>query len=225
MKKILVVVTNTTKYPTTNRATGVWFSEVVHFVDPFYKLGYEIDYVSPLGGCVVMDPHSLNSEYMSELDWKYYTNLDFMNKLSTTKSAKEINSSDYFIIYYAGGHGVLWDFLDNADLQRISKEIYENNGFVSAVCHGVVGLLNIKLSDGSLLIDSKKVTGFSNSEEDEAGLTSFVPYLPETSLKEKGANYVKGENWLSFAISDERVVTGQNPSSGLAVANEIIKSI
>lgn len=223
MKKILVVITNTTKYPNTARATGVWFSEVVHFVEPFYKRGYEIDYVSPKGGVTMIDPHSLQADFMSELDWQYYTNAEFLNKLANTKSPKEIDPKEYSVIYYAGGHGVLWDFVENEALQNIAREIYESNGVVSAVCHGVVGLLNIKRSNGELLIKDKKVTGFSNEEEDQAGLSAFVPFLPENALKEKGAKYVKGENWSSFAISNERVVSGQNPASGLEVAQEVLK--
>lgn len=225
MKKILVVITNVTKYPTTTRATGLWFSEVVHFVEPFYKKGYEIDYVSPNGGMITNDPHSLEAQNMSELDWKYYTDAKFMNKLAQTKSPKEINAKDYEVIYYAGGHGVLWDFPDNEELQTISKEIYENGGVVSGICHGVVGLLNIKLSNGEYLIKDKKVTGFSNEEEQQAGLSPFVPFLPEDAMKEREAHYVKGANWSAFAVSDERVVTGQNPASGLEVAKKVLEII
>lgn len=100
-----------------------------------------------------------------------------MNKLAQTKSPKEINVKDYEVIYYAGGHGVLWDFPDNEELQTISKEIYENGGVISGVCHGVVGLLNIKLINDKYLIKDKKVTGFSNEEEQQVGLSPFVPFL------------------------------------------------
>ena len=223
MKKVLVVVTNVSKYKTTEKATGLWLSEAVHFIDVIKKAGIEVDYVSPKGGYTPIDPGSLEKASMSPVDWEYYTNHDFMNKLATTLSAAEINSEDYNVIYYTGGHGVIWDFPNDENLQRVSKEIYENGGIVSAVCHGLAGLLNIKLSDGKNLIDGIKVTGFSNTEEEAVGATNIVPFLTETELKNKGANYVKSSDWAEFAVEEKRVVTGQNPSSGAAVAREVLK--
>ncbi|MBQ3420100.1 MAG: type 1 glutamine amidotransferase domain-containing protein [Romboutsia sp.] len=223
MKKILVVVTNVSKYETTERPTGLWLSEAVHFVDVIKNAGIEIDYVSPKGGYTPIDPHSLEKDSMSPLDWQYYTDHDFMNKLGNTLSADEINPKDYDVIYYTGGHGVIWDFPNDTKLQEIAKEIYENGGIVSAVCHGLAGLLNIKLSNGKNLIEGLKVTGFSNTEEEAVGVTKLVPYLTETELKNRGANYVKSSDWAEFAVEEQRVVTGQNPSSGAAVAREVLK--
>ena len=160
---------------------------------------------------------------MSPLDWKYYTDHNFMNKLGNTLSTDEINPKDYDVIYYTGGHGVIWDFPDDTKMQEIAKEIYENGGIVSAVCHGLAGLLNIKLSNGKNLIEGLKVTGFSNTEEEAVGVTKLVPYLTETELINRGANYVKSSDWAEFAVAEQRVVTGQNPSSGAAVAREVLK--
>ncbi|WP_232462772.1 type 1 glutamine amidotransferase domain-containing protein, partial [Pseudomonas fragi] len=96
-------------------------------------------------------------------------------------------------------------------------------GVVSSVCHGAVGLLNIKLSDGELLIKGKKVTGFSNEEEELAGLSQHVPYLTETELVKRGAFYQKaGTPWAPFAIADGRLITGQNPASGGPVAELVL---
>lgn len=223
MKKILVVVTNISKYPNLERATGLWLGEAVHFAAEMEKEGYQIDYVSPKGGHTPLDPHSLQAEQMTELYWQYYTNDDFLNKLSTTLSADAINPNDYDAIYYAGGHGVMWDFSEDENLQNIASTIYDNGGVVSAVCHGVVGLLNIKNSDGEYLIKNTKVTGFTNTEEIAVGLDKVVPFLTEDELVRKGANYVKGEDWAVFAVADNRIVTGQNPASGGAVAKEVIQ--
>lgn len=222
MKKILVVVTNISKYETTERPTGLWLGEAVHFVDVMEKAGYEIDYVSANGGYTPIDPHSLSNDFMTQTDWDYYTNKNFMDKLGNTLSANEVNVDDYEVIYYTGGHGVVWDFPNDEKMQKIAAKIYENGGIVSSVCHGAVGLLNIKLSNGKNLIDGIKVTGFSNSEEVAVGLDSLVPFLTETELVNKGANYVKGADWSEFAVSQDRVVTGQNPASGAAVAKEIL---
>ncbi len=224
MKKILVVLTSVEKYPTLDRATGLWLGEAVHFVKKVEAAGYTVDYVSPLGGYTPIDPHSLA---MAEpVDWEYYRNKTFMNRLGATLSPDQIRAADYAAIYYAGGHGVVWDFPDNAALQAIARDIYEAGGIVSSVCHGAVGLLNIALSDGTLLLKGKTVTGFSNAEERLAELDAYVPYLTEDELKARGANYVKADApWLPFAVEDERVVTGQNPASGGPVADLVIQAL
>jgi len=223
MKKILVVVTNISKYPNLERATGLWLGEAVHFAAEMEKEGYQIDYVSPKGGHTPLDPHSLQAEQMTELDWQYYSNDDFLNKLSTTLSADAINPNDYDAIYYAGGHGVMWDFPEDENLQSIASKIHENGGIVSAVCHGAVALLNIKNAEDNYLIADTKVTGFANTEEIAVGLDKVVPFLTEAELVRRGANYVKGEDWAVFAVADNRIVTGQNPASGGAVAKEVIQ--
>lgn len=223
MKKILVVVTNVSKYPEINRATGLWLGEAVHFADEMTKAGYEVEYVSPKGGYTPLDPHSLQPDQMTELDWSYYTNDEFLSQLSTTKAAADVNPSDYAAIYYAGGHGVMWDFAEDQNLQQIASAIYKDGGVVSGVCHGVVGLLNIEGEDGKNLIDGKTVTGFTNTEEAAVGLEKVVPFLTEEALVRNGANYVKSDDWAEFAVADGRLVTGQNPASGAAVAKKVIK--
>lgn len=223
MGNILVVVTNVSKYPDLERATGLWLGEAVHFADKMENEGHKIDYVSPKGGYTSIDPHSLEKDQMTELDWKYYQNNNFLNKLGTTLAAEDINPEDYDVIYYTGGHGVMWDFPDNEKLQNVAMKIYENGGIVSAVCHGAIGLVNIKNEAGEYLIANKKVTGFANSEERAIELDKVVPYLTEDELVKRGANYVKGNDWSSFVVVDDHLVTGQNPASGGEVAEEVIK--
>jgi putative intracellular protease/amidase len=223
-KKILVVVTSVEKYPTLHRATGLWFGEVVHFVHKVEAAGYVVDYVSPQGGYTPIDPHSLS---MAEpIDWEWYHDKAFMNRLGTTLRPREVNADDYIAIYYAGGHGVMWDFPDNTELQTLSRKIYENGGVVSSVCHGAVGLLNIKLSDGSLLIKDKQVTGFSNAEEKIAELDKHVPFLTEYEMVARGGVYSKAEEpWTPFTVADGRVITGQNPASAGAVADLVLSAL
>lgn len=220
-KKILVVVTSFEKYPSMNRPTGLWLGEAVHFVRKVEAAGYVVDFVSPKGGYTPIDPHSLA---MAEpIDWEWYQNKALMNRLGTTLAPSAVNPDDYIAIYFAGGHGVVWDFPDNVELQAISRHIYESGGVVSSVCHGAVGLLNIKLSDGTLLIKGKRVTGFSNAEEKLAELDKYVPYLTETALTARGAVYQKADKpWAAFAVEDSRVITGQNPASGGVVADLLI---
>ncbi len=207
-----------------NRATGLWLGEAVHFVKKVEDAGYEVNYVSPQGGYTPIDPHSL--AMADAIDWEWYQKKEFMNCLGATLKPSEVNPDDYLAIYYAGGHGTIWDFPENEALQSISRKIYENGGFVSSVCHGAVGLLNIKLSDGSLLVKDKEVTGFSNEEEKLAQLDMFVPFLTETELVARGAVYKKADQpWASFAVEDSRVITGQNPASGGTVADLLIAAL
>lgn len=226
-KQVLVVLTNTAKYPNLKRATGLWLGEAVHFADVLQKAGYHVDYVSPAGGYVPIDPHSLSMA--QDIDWQWYDDKAFMNRLGTTLAPGQIKARDYQAIYYAGGHGVIWDFPDNHDLQEIARQIFENGGVVSSVCHGAVGLLNIKLSDNTLLVKDREVTGFSNIEEQLVELDKVVPYLTETELSARGGLYCKAEEpWQAFAVADQkegRLITGQNPASGGEVGRLVVAAL
>lgn len=223
-KKILVVLTNTAKYPELNRATGLWLGEAVHFVDVVQKAGYSVDYVSPDGGYVPIDPHSL--QMAPELDWQWYDDKSFMNRLGTTLPPGKVKAEDYSVIYYTGGHGVMYDFPDNQPLQELARRVYENKGIVAAVCHGVVGLLNIKLSDNSLLLKDRKVTGFSNTEEKLVELDKVVPFLTENEMGARGGIYSKHDDpWAAFVVADERVITGQNPNSTQLLAKKVLEQL
>ncbi|MBX3411487.1 MAG: type 1 glutamine amidotransferase domain-containing protein [Pirellulales bacterium] len=221
-KSILVVVTSTAKYPAMNRPTGLWLGEAVHFVEQVEAAGYGVDFVSPQGGYTPIDPASLG-EMALPIDWEYYQNPQFMARLGATMRPEQIDPDLYAAIYFAGGHGVIWDFPDNVTLQRISAQIYASGGIVASVCHGAVGLLNIKLSDESSLIAGKIVTGFSNEEERLAKLDEHVPFLTEDELKLRGAIYRQADHpFTEFAVADGRLVTGQNPQSGAAVAKKVL---
>lgn len=224
MKKILVAVTNVSKYPDLARPTGAWLGEVVHFADEFYKAGYEIDYVSPEGGFVPIDPASLQEDFMSDVDWKYYTDHKFMTQLNHSYKPDEVHAEDYEVIYYAGGHGVMWDFAKDKGLIELAEKIYADNGYVTGVCHGPAGLLNIK-NDGQNLIKGKRVAGFSNSEESQMGVEDNLPYLLEDALKDKDGEYEKGDDWSSFVVTDGRLITGQNPQSAQQVALDTLKAL
>lgn len=221
-KKILVVLTNTAKYPTLKRATGLWLGEAVHFVDVVQKAGFTVDYVSPAGGYVPIDPHSL--QMAPDLDWQWYNDKAFLNRLGSTFSPGQVKTEQYSAVYYTGGHGVMWDFPDNQPLQDIARRIHERGGVVAAVCHGAVGLLNIKLSDNCLLVKGRKVTGFSNTEEKLAELDKVVPFLTENELGARGGEYAKADDpWAPFVVEDGNLITGQNPASTGQVAEAVIR--
>ena len=146
-----------------------------------------------------------------------------MELLAITAAPDEIDSADFDAIYFTGGHAVMFDFPDSAGLQRISREIWENGGIVSSVCHGYCGLLNIALSDGSPLIAGRKLTGFAWREEELAKVDKLVPYSAEEAAKERGALYEKSMiSFKPYVVVDGRLVTGQNPPSAKATAKKVV---
>ncbi|HMP60900.1 MAG TPA: type 1 glutamine amidotransferase domain-containing protein [Gemmatales bacterium] len=224
-KRILVVVTSTAKYPEMLRPTGLWLGEAVHFVDVVQAAGWQVDFVSPAGGYTPIDPASLGP--MAEpIDWDYYQNPDFMRRLGATLRPDQVKAEDYAAIYFAGGHGVIWDFPDHVGLQALARRIYEEGGVVASVCHGAVALLNIIMPSGNHLIAGKVVTGFSNEEERLAELDQHVPFLTEAELRKRGAVYRRApQPFTPFAVTCDRIVTGQNPQSGRAVAEHVLALI
>jgi putative intracellular protease/amidase len=225
-KRILIVVTNHDKYDASARPTGLWLSEAVHFYDIFRKEGFQVDFISPKGGKSPVDPRSLSKIFLDGRTRSYYQDRAFTQLLENTKSPDKAKAADYDAIYYAGGHGALWDFPDDIRLQKLSRDIYSNGGVVSAVCHGVAGLLNIKLSTGSYLIQGRKVTGFSNLEDKVAGVAKYLPYYLEDELKKRAAQYQKAFiPFASHVVTDGMLVSGQNPSSAGAVAGQVLALI
>lgn len=224
MNKILIVLTNIEKYENYNRATGLWLGEATHFYKKIKNAGFEADFVSPKGGYIPIDPHSL--KLADEIDFKWYRDEEFRNRaLSNTKSPEEINPEKYIAIYYTGGHGVIWDFPNNGKLQKIASEIYENGGFITSVCHGAVGLFNIMDSKGEYLIKGKDITGFTNTEEKLNRTCNKVPYSTEDELKKRECNYKKKRAFSEYAIRDGRIITGQNPQSPGKVGALLIEAL
>lgn len=158
---------------------------------------------------------------------EFWENSQIQTALNNTMKPSEIDPADYVVIHFVGGHGTMWDFPQNEALAGIASRIYQNHGVVSAVCHGPAGLVNIKLPDGSYLINGREVAGFSNAEEKAAGLTEVVSFLLEDKLKERGAKYSEGEMFTEHVVRDGRLVTGQNPQSAKKMAEivlELLKS-
>lgn len=222
--KVLIVCTNHNSYPTKSGKTGLWLSELTHFYDVMVKRRVLVDIVSPKGGKIPLDERSLDLK--DEVNLKYSEDADFQLKITNSLTPSQIHAKDYRLIYFAGGHGAMWDLSENTELQEIAKIIYENNGMITAVSHGVSGLLNIKLSDGSLLIKDKYLTGFSNMEETLMSFVSEVPFYLEDKLKEQEAHYTKSMiPFIEFIELDERMITGQNPNSARKVASKAIEEL
>ncbi len=222
--KVLIVCTNQATYPTKSNKTGLWLSELTHFYHVLARRKIIMDFVSPQGGPIPIDERSFDLD--DELNKIYYDHEGFRQKLENSLKPSQLDPIEYRLLYFTGGHGALWDFPENAELQELTKIIYENQGTVAAVAQGVSALLNVKLSDGTLLIYEKYLTAFSNVEEKLSSLVSEVPYSLEDRLRQCGAHYTKALLPFSQYIElDERLVTGQNPNSARKIATKLMEEL
>ncbi len=221
-KRILNVVTNVGHYDDPSRKTGLWLSELSHAWHVFDDHSFEQTLVSPKGGEVPLEPRSLKFPNYDKSAKAWRSNPARMALLDSTASPEQVDSADYDAIFFTGGHAVMYDFPGSEGLQRITREIFERGGIVSSVCHGYCGLLDTKLSDGSYLIAGRKLTGFAWLEEKLARVDKLVPYNAEERAKERGALYEKAKlPFVSYAVVDGNLVTGQNPGSAKETAKKV----
>ncbi|MGF6885278.1 putative intracellular protease/amidase [Nocardia sp. GAS34] len=221
-KRILNVVTNVGHYDDPSHPTGLWLSELTHTWKVFQDHGFEQTLVSPAGGPSPLEPRSLKFPNYDKTAKEWRADPARMDLLEKTASPDDIDSADYDAIYFTGGHAVMYDFPDSAGLQRITREIFERGGIVASVCHGYCGLLNTTLSDGSYLVADRKLTGFAWQEEVLAGVSKLVPYNAEAEVKNRGARYEKALlPFVSYAVVDGNLVTGQNPGSAKETAKKV----
>lgn len=221
MKKILCVVTSNNVKGATGIPTGFWLSELTHPLEKFCAAGFAYALASIKGGKPPIDKDSL--DFSDSINKKFWDDETFQAKLANTIKLDDVNSAEFDAIFFAGGHGVMWDFPDSAAIDKVTREIYERGGIVSAVCHGPAALVNVKLSDGKYLVDGKNLTAFTNAEESAVQATDIVPFLLETELKNHGANHIAAANWSNHVVEDGRLVTGQNPASAAGVGAAVVK--
>lgn len=219
-KKILFVVTSHGKLGNTGKTTGYFLSEVTH---PWSVLAddYQIDVVSPLGGRPPVDGFNLDDP----INRRFWDNPQWQDIMSNTMTPDKVNPADYVAIFYAGGHGAMWDFPDNMKLASIASEIYSAGGFVAAVCHGPAGLINILLPDGTNLVKGKKLDSFTNAEEEANGTAAIVPFLLQTALEDKGADFNCGAPFTDHVVRDGHLITGQNPQSALDLGKTLLAAL
>jgi len=211
-RKILIVLTSHDDLGGTGK-TGFYVSETAYPWHVFSQAGYQVDLVSPQGG----EPPQDGADLSDPIQKAFLGDAEMARKLTDTLRPEDVDAQDYAAIFYAGGHGTMWDFPGDAGLAGIARDIYEAGGVVAAVCHGPAALVNITLSDGSYLVAGKEVSAFTN--EEEAGV---VPFLLQTALEERGAKHVGGPNFLSQVSVSDRLVTGQNPASAGPVAEQVV---
>ncbi|WP_339833229.1 type 1 glutamine amidotransferase domain-containing protein [uncultured Flavobacterium sp.] len=224
MKKVLFVLTSHEDLGNTGEKTGFWIEE---FAAPYYELadkGVEITIASPLGGQPPIDPKSADPSSATEDTKRFDADAALQEKLANTVKLAEINQADYDAVFYPGGHGPLWDLVSDKNSISLIESFYTNNKPVAFVCHAPAVLKDVKVN-GEYLVKGKKVTGFTNEEEEAVGLTKVVPFLLEDALKANGAEYSKGENWAPYAVEDGLLITGQNPASSKLVAQKLLEQL
>lgn len=224
MKKILIAETNMNQYgDNASRKTGVWLEEITSFYEVVTKAGFDVDFGSPMGGAVPIDPASAQAD--PETMRIYSDPVFYQAALEETKKLSDLKAEDYVAIYFGGGHGVIWDFPDCEALQSLAEKIYDAGGYITSVCHGEAGLINLKAPNGDYLVKGKKINGFTNEEEAMNGTDQLLPYSAEDELKKHGAEFVKGEPYTEFAVADQRFITGQNPFSSTKVAQMLVAAL
>lgn len=218
--KVLIVVSSLDK-KTPDLVGGFWFPELTHPVEVFDEAGLSYDIASPKGGLPPFDGFDLTDKASVE----FWTNPEHRNKLANSIKLSDVDSSKYSAILLVGGHGPMWDFVNNPELINIIRTMYESNDIISAVCHGPAGLINVKLSNGENLIKGRRITGFTLEEESNRGYDKIVPFELETALIEAGGKYEKAPAWENNVVVDGRLITGQNPASAKNLGVILVKTL
>jgi putative intracellular protease/amidase len=219
--KILIVVTSHDKLGNTGRKTGFWLEE---FAAPYYVFtdaGASVTVASPKGGQPPIDPKSDDPNNQTPAQTRIKADKAALAVLANTVRLDSVSADDFDTVFYSGGHGPMWDLAEDPVSIKLLETFYDSGKPIALVCHAPGVLRHVK-HNGEPLVKGKRVTGFTNEEEEEVQLTHVVPFLVEDELKRLGAHFEKKPNWQSFAIIDGRLVTGQNPASSTAGAQALL---
>jgi putative intracellular protease/amidase len=223
--KVLIVLTSHDKLGATGEKTGFWLEE---FAAPYYVFkdaGAKITLASPLGGQPPLDPKSEAPDFQTDSTRRFNADREAKAHLASTIKLSDVSASDYDALFYPGGHGPVWDLAEDRSSIALIEAMFAANKPVGTVCHAAAALRHTKAPAGTSLVRGKKVTGFTNTEEEAIGLTKVVPYLVEDMLKSNGGIYSRANDWQPYVAVDGNLVTGQNPASSTGAAGAMIKLI
>jgi len=223
--KVLFVLTSHDELGDTGEKTGFWVEE---FAAPYYSLkdeNVEITIATPKGGKAPIDPRSQSEASQTEATKRFNNDEEVQKRIGNTLKLAEVNAADYDAVFYPGGHGPLWDLAENKTSIALIETFNAQDKPMAFVCHAPAALKEVKGKDGEPLVKGKKVTGFTNSEEEAVQLTEVVPFLLEDMLAEKGGMFTKGENWSVHVVEDGNLITGQNPASSKKAAELLLKKL
>ncbi|WP_413734636.1 type 1 glutamine amidotransferase domain-containing protein [Sodalis sp. RH21] len=221
--KIAMVLTSHDKLGDTGKPTGFWLEELVAPYYIFHDAGLEITLASPKGGQPPLDPKSDDADAQTQDTERFRTDRAAQQALANTVKLETLKADDFDAVFYPGGHGPLWDLAEDPRSIALIEQTFAAGKPVGAVCHAPGVLRHAKKPDGTPLVAGKRVTGFSNSEEEAVQLTAVVPFLVEDELKRLGGNYEKVDDWQSLSIIDGHLITGQNPGSSAVTAQNVLK--
>lgn len=221
--KILIVLTSHDQLGETGKKTGFWLEELAAPYYTFIDAGADVTLASPAGGQPPLDPKSNEPDAQTETTKRFEADEVAMQALANTYKLSEVLNQDFDAIFYPGGHGPLWDLANDQNSISLIEQTLQANKPVALVCHAPGVLRDVKNAEGRPIVEGKSVTGFSNTEEDGVGLTDIVPFLVEDTLKEKGGQYSKAEDWQVHVQQDGLLITGQNPASSAATAEALLK--
>jgi putative intracellular protease/amidase len=232
-KQIAIIVANPAVSSTLGWPVGFWASELIHPYHEFSEMGFEVTIASPKGGKVKMDALSDprdESGYSAwdELSLKYLKNESFEEKLNVTIPVSELDVNEFDAIVVAGGQSPMFSFEEEEGLHRFFSDFYQTGKPTAALCHGVAVLKWAKDKSGRPIVADKKITGFSNQEEDETDKAvgqKVMPWRIQDAMTELNANFVHGDLWEAFAVEDGNLITGQQQMSGKKVAERVIKQL
>jgi putative intracellular protease/amidase len=219
MKRVLIVLTSHATLGDTGQPTGYYLCEVAQPFFVFEKAGYQVELASIKGGePSVIDAGKLNAPNNK----RFLERADVRSALRGTSRLADLRAASYQAIFFAGGHGAMWDFPRDPALIDISADIYEQGGFVSAVGHGAAALVNIRLEDGRFLVEGQKVTSFTNEEEQDARTAHIVPFSLEDRLIDRGARFTRAGKLQRHVVTSGHLITGQNPASAIGTAEAVV---
>ena len=220
MSKILMVLTSHHVLGSTGLPTGFWLEEFTAPYYVFHDAGDQVTVASPKGGQPPIDPKSDDPANQTDSMTRFKGDKATQAVLASTLPLAGMKASDFDAVFYSGGHGPMWDLAEDAVSIALIESFYESNKPVAAVCHAP-GVLRHVMYRGEPIVRGKRVTGFTNEEEAEVQLTKVVPFLVEDELKRLGGSFEKVDNWKPFAITDGRLITGQNPASSTSAAKAL----
>ncbi|MBK5013324.1 MULTISPECIES: type 1 glutamine amidotransferase domain-containing protein [Pantoea] len=223
--KILMVLTSHDELGSTGKKTGFWLEELAAPYYAFLDAGAEITLASPKGGQPPLDPKSDEPDSQTDETRRFHADSAAQAALASTVRLDTVNQETFDAVFYPGGHGPLWDLANDKHSISLIEQTLQAGKPVALVCHAPGVLRDVKNADGTPLVKGKKVTGFTNSEEEGVGLTDVVPFLVEDVLKQNGGLYSRGDDWQSYTVQDGLLITGQNPGSSAETAKVLLSSL
>jgi putative intracellular protease/amidase len=223
--KILMVLTSHDKLGNTGRETGFWLEEFAAPYFTFKDAGAEIVIASPKGGQPPLDPKSNEPNFQTDLTHRFEADAEAKARLTTTVRLDSVKADDFDTVFYPGGHGPMWDLAEDRISIKLLESFLAAGKTFAVVCHSSGALRHVKAPDGKPLVEGKTVTGFTNGEEEEVGLTKVVPFLVEDELMSLGATFSKVKNWGVHTVADGQLITGQNPASSGPAARLLIDTL